>query len=478
MAPRSAKARRSRRAKTWVPATLTVLVLTGGYVLADIYDVVPGPLTLSHPWPDPEPFPTAELPLAAPDVSLELKDAAPVPAVSEVAAIVEEFADDPFVGPDPAVLVADALTGEVLGEINADDPKVPASTTKLLTAIAALDAAGATYRFTTHVVEGADSDPEAVTIVGGGDLTLDPGESDPNAVIGHGGIATLAAEVAGALTADGRTAVTDVVVAEGLWEGPRLAPRWDERDLNEGWIIPMSPLALDLGKIEGQMARTSDPAGDVGKAFRGALEEHGIEVSGSVRLGEAADSAQELAVVESAPLAELAEYMLVYSDNVLAESLGRLVAIKSGFPGSFDGAEEAIISRLTELGVSTEGLRLADTSGLSSVNKISPRMLVESMGVITQGNPELLGAVRGLPIAGLEGTLRDRMRQTAAAGVVTAKTGSLRTAATIAGQVHTADGRLLHVAVMTSDWESSLEQARMAIDRLLTGLAECGCSPD
>src|SRR5699024_3388415 len=256
------------------------------------------------------------------------------------------------------VLVADALTGDVLGEINADKPKVPASTTKLLTAIAALDAAGATYRFTTHVVQGAESDPEAVTIVGGGDLTLDPGTGDPSAVIGHGGIADLAAAAADALKAEGRTEVTDVVVAEELWEGPRLAPRWDERDLAEGWIIPMSPLALDLGKIEGQMARTSDPAGDVGKALREALEDHGIDVTGSVRTGAAPDSAGELAKVESAPLAELAEYMLVYSDNVLAESLGRLVAIKSGFPGSFEGAEEAIATRLADLGVSTEGLRL------------------------------------------------------------------------------------------------------------------------
>src|SRR5699024_9871563 len=160
-------------------------------------------------------------------------------------------------------------------------------------------------------------------------------------------------------------------------------------------------------------------------ALREALEDHGIDVSGSVRTGAAPDSAGELAKVESAPLAELAEYMLVYSDNVLAESLGRLVAIKSGFPGSFEGAEEALATRLADVGVSTEGLRLADTSGLSSVNKISPRMLVEAMGVITQDNPELLATVRGLPIAGLEGTLRDRMRETAAAGVVTGKTGSL-----------------------------------------------------
>lgn len=97
------------------------------------------------------------------------------------------------------------------------------------------------------------------------------------------------------------------------------------------------------------------------------------------------------------------------------------------------------------------------------------------MAAVSGDHPHLLATVRGLPIAGLEGTLRNRMRGTDAAGVVVAKTGTLRTVATIAGQVHTRQGRLLHVAIMTSDWENSLAGARAGIDRLLAGLAECGC---
>lgn len=477
MAPRTTKRRPPTRSKSWIPVALIVAILGGGYVVADIYDVAPGPLTLSEPWPDPEPFPAADLPSASPQVVLAPDPDAPVPGDDEVTEFVSEFADDPHVGPDPGILISDAETGRTIAELNAETPKVPASTTKLLTAIAALDAAGATYRFATSVVEGTDSDPEGITLVGSGDLTLDPGAGKPDQAIGRGGIATLAAQVADALAEQGRTKVTDIAVSEDLWEGPRMAPRWDEQELNEGWTIRMTPLALNLAKIDGQLARSSEPARDVAEALTDGLAEHGIEVTGEIRFAPTPESAPTLGTVESAPLAELAEYMLVYSDNVLAESLGRLVAVESGYPASFEGAGEAIAARLADLDVATEGLKLADASGLSSVNKISPRTLVDAMNVITADHPDLLATVRGLPIAGLEGTLRNRMNDTAAAGVVTAKTGSLRTTATIAGQVHTADGRLLHVAVMTHDWDGSLDQARMGIDRLLVALAGCGCSP-
>lgn len=476
MAARRAKRRPTARSSAWFPALLTVVTLFSGYLAADLLDAAPGPLTFTGEWPDAEPFPTSALP-EAPQATAEfaLDPAAPIPTSAEVDALVRVFRADPAVGPNPALLIRDALTGEVLADVNGSSPRTPASTTKLLTAVAALDAAGATYQFITRAVAGASGDDEAVTIIASGDLTLAEGEGDPTATIGRGGIGDLAAEVAKSLIDQGRTEITNVVIDESIWEGPRMAPRWEQIDLNEGWIIPMAPIAINLGKIKGQMPRQQHPVTAVGNAMRKALEDHGITVRGTVRTGTAPENAAELGHVASAPLAEITEYMLVYSDNVLAESLGRLAATESGLPGSFEGAEQAIKQRLGGLGVDTEGLRLADTSGLSSDNKISPRTLLEAMAAVSGDHPHLLATVRGLPIAGLEGTLRNRMRGTDAAGVVVAKTGTLRTVATIAGQVHTRQGRLLHVAIMTSDWENSLAGARAGIDRLLAGLAECGC---
>lgn len=443
---------------------------------ADVYDLVPGRLTLSADWPDPEPFPVAHLPVAEPSTDLELDPQAPLPDTEAVADLVAAFAADPAVGPHPAVLVTDALTGQKLAGMNEAEPMVPASTTKLLTAVAALEAAGAGYEFTTTVLAGASGDEEAITLLAGGDLTLAAGEGDPSAVIGRAGIHDLAEQVATSLAAAGRESISQLVVDESLWHGPRIAPRWTDQDLAEGWTIPLAPIAVDLGRIEGQLARTDDPAGDAGRALARALADRGVALEGEVVLGEAPAGAGELGQVRSAPLAELAEYMLVHSDNVLAEALGRLVAVETGHPASFEGVEAAITDQLTRLGIATDGLVLADASGLSSVNQISAQMLVEVLAQLLSGeHPQLLATVRGLPVAGLEGTLRTRMRETAAAGTISAKTGSLRATATIAGQVHTASGRVLLVAIMTHDWDSSLAGARMGIDRLLVGLAECGC---
>lgn len=475
MAPRTAKRRRSARSKAWIPASLTATLFLGGYVAADLVDIAPGVLTLQGDWPDPDPVPTPKLPSTQEPQELSLSDSAPIPAADEVQKLLDTFLDTSGVGPEPGVLITDGLTGEVLAESDADEPKVPASTTKLLTAVAALDVAGATFKFSTEVIDGARDDEEAVTIVGSGDLTLAEDEGDEDAVIGRGGVKELAERTADHLKKHKRTKVSDVVVDESLWEGEREAPRWAESDFNDGWIIPLSPMAIDLGRVEGQLTRTSRPARDVGDTFAEHLEDAGITVSGKVRTGTAQPSGEVAATVESAPLADLVEYMLVYSDNVLAEAIGRLAAVEDGKEGSFEGAEEAITASLNSLDVPTEGLVLADTSGLSSVNKISPRTLTAVMGAISADHPELLGAVRGLPVAGLEGTLKNRMRDTAAAGTVAAKTGSLKVVASIAGQVVTSDGRLLHFTIMTSDWSKGLPGAREAIDALLTDIAECGC---
>src|SRR5699024_11050747 len=134
MAPRTPTRRPPTRPKAWIPVALTVAILGGGYVVADIYDVVPGPLTSSQPWTATEPFRTAYLPTTSPHAALAPDPDAPVPGEEDVAALVEDFAADPNVGPDPGVLISDAETGQSLGELNAEVPKVPASTTKLLTA--------------------------------------------------------------------------------------------------------------------------------------------------------------------------------------------------------------------------------------------------------------------------------------------------------------------------------------------------------
>lgn len=450
---------------------LIALVLGGGYAVTDVYDVVPGPLTLTEPWPDPEPFPTVSPGPTQPVKALELDAEAPVPAAAQLEAAIDEFVADPRVGV-AGVTVTDLLSGDVLGDYEGQTARVPASTTKILTAVAALAAAGPQYRFTTSVVTGSAEDPDAVTLVAGGDLTLAADEGDPDAVIGHAGLGDLAREAATALRAEGRSSISRVVLDESLWTGPEMAPRWDDVDLAGGWAMPMAPIAIEMGERSGLTRRSADPAADALDAFATALRNAGISQDSKPTTGRSGGE-QELASVTSAPLEDIVAHTLIVSENILAEALGRLAALETGAEVSFAGAATAIHAQLDALDVDTTGLELSDASGLSSANQISPATLAQALRVAGMAeHPELLAVIRGLPVAGLEGTLAERFVGSDAAGVVAAKTGSLRATVTMAGQVHTGSDRVLVVVAMAGELDGGLDPTRAAVDDFFTRVAE------
>jgi D-alanyl-D-alanine carboxypeptidase/D-alanyl-D-alanine-endopeptidase (penicillin-binding protein 4) len=187
-----------------------------------------------------------------------------------------------------------------------------------------------------------------------------------------------------------------------------------------------------------------------------------------------------LASVSSPPLAGLVEQMLVESNNVIAETLARHVAIALGRPATFSGAAAADLTELRRLGITTPA-SLVDGSGLSPDDKIAPETLVRVLATAA-GRPALRGALSGLPVAGFNGTLSAGGSVFggiggAARGVVRAKTGNLSTVATLAGLVEDKAGALLFFAIMAPRVASAgqLPQAATAIDAAAAGLAGCGC---
>ncbi|MFV0253445.1 MAG: D-alanyl-D-alanine carboxypeptidase/D-alanyl-D-alanine-endopeptidase [Beutenbergiaceae bacterium] len=453
----------------WLPLVLLAGLL-GGYVGADIADAVPGVLTTRpEPIPDP-PYPQQSNP-AAPVVAVAGPDAgAAIPEPAQIESLVATLLADPLIGPGAGVLVSDVLTGTELGAANADVAQTPASNTKLLTAAAAIATAGPDYRFRTTVVNGGDGQ---IVLVGGGDLALAAGAGDPGAIVGHAGVADLAAATAAALQASGTTSVT-LGLDTSYYAGPALAPRWDGPDLANGDAMAMTPLAIDVGRREGTRSRDTDAGGTTAAVFVQALTTAGITVTGQVQSVQAATDATELAAVESARLEDLAADMLQRSENILAEGIGRLVAHQLGMEPSFEGAGTAVGAALADLGVDVGGLFLADCAGLSSTNQISARTLVQTLLQIA-ARPSLASVARGLPVAGLEGTLKDRF-DGVGAGLVNAKTGTLYTVTALSGYVRTADGRLLAFAVMADNVpRGSTTGARSAVDGFAQGLAACGC---
>src|SRR5699024_8601955 len=155
-----------------------------------------------------------------------------------------------------------------------------------------------------------------------------------------------------------------------------------------------------------------------------------------------------------------------------------MTAVGTDHEASFAGAGKAVLSVLKDLGLDVSSAELADTSGLSSLDQITPTLLVQALTLVTDGeHPQFLSVANGLPVAGLDGTLSGRLGDGAATGMLRAKTGTLTQAVSLSGFVTTADGRLLAFAVVANGFEGgNVAAVRSAVDKWAGALAACGCS--
>lgn len=383
-----------------------------------------------------------------------------------------------------SLAVTDGATGQLLYGTGENNPATPASTTKLLTALAALELIPGDTRLTTKVVRGAA--PDEIVLVGGGDPTLSTLPADQVRISGQpvdadtapATVADLAKRTAAALKAAGVTSVK-LGYDTSMYTGPLKHPEHDAMN-----IANVSPLMVDEAKIEPKStdegpARVFDPPGHAADAFAVQLVAEGVTVQGKPKAGTAAAGSTTLAAVESPTIARLVERLLTTSDNTLTEAIARQVAIAAQQPASFEGASATTRQTLEKLGVPMAGVVLHDGSGLHTGNQISPLVLSKVLALAASpDHPRLRPVLTGLPIAGFTGTLLNRFGPATKAqngiGIVRAKTGTLAGSGifTLAGTVLDAEGRLLAFAVMT---RAGSGDARAAIDRLVSGLAACGC---
>jgi D-alanyl-D-alanine carboxypeptidase/D-alanyl-D-alanine-endopeptidase (penicillin-binding protein 4) len=403
-------------------------------------------------------------------VLASLADDAPAPTADAVSAQLGPLLADPALGAGVKAEVRDVATGDVLLDLNSATAGTPASTAKLLTAVAALTTLDHADRLETTVVQGAA--PGEVVLVGGGDPTLSrtaPSQTYPGAPT----MADLAQQVTAALPA--AIPVTRVVVDNSLYSGPLTAPGWGAGDAPSSYAAPVTATAVDGARVTpGLEARSGQPGIDAGTALADALGATGA----AVVLGEAPEGAATLGTVQSAPIARLVEQALSMSDNMLAEALARQVALARDLPASFEGSAQAVTAALEDAGIDTAGIELSDGSGLSRSNLVTADTLVDIVAGAADGSLEgSSGLLSGLPVAGYDGTLADRGDDdpATAPGTVRAKTGTLLGVHALAGTVVTADGRLLSFAVVADAATGGEQAAEAALDEIAATLAACGC---
>ncbi len=209
--------------------------------------------------------------------------------------------------------------------------------------------------------------------------------------------------------------------------------------------------------------------------FRNVLVAEGISVErATLESNRGVAGAQELAKIESPPLAILLVETNQESNNLYAEVLLRSL----GTGASSDSTElglKKLKETLTALGVDPQSYSLADGSGLSRQNLVSPEALVQTLKRMAQ-TPQATLYRASLPTAGANGTLGRRFLNTAAQGNLQAKTGTLTGVSALSGYLDVPGYQPLVFSIMVNQSDQSPTTQRQAIDEivlLLTRLRSC-----
>jgi D-alanyl-D-alanine carboxypeptidase/D-alanyl-D-alanine-endopeptidase (penicillin-binding protein 4) len=353
-----------------------------------------------------------------------------------------------------AALAVDLTSGKVLYGRNQGLSLAPASNEKLPLTYALLTTLGPAFRIQTEVLGEGRLDGATWH----GDLVL-KGYGDPS--LSTGDLRLLAQQV----RAQGVRRVDGAIRGdESYFDARRTAAGWKPSFYGDE-SPPLSALVVDRDKPHGILAR--QPALAAAAVFAETLKSAGVAVTGAPKVGPVSDFALPLGSVNSPTLATLVRYMDRQSDNFTAEMLLKALGAAEGSRGTTAGGAAVVTTALDQAGIPLTGVRFVDGSGLSRLDRLTAGALV---GVLqaSWNDPNVRPTVyAALPVAGINGTLEDRMRRAPARGNVRAKTGTTSDASALSGYVR---GRYVF-AVLQNGRPLSYWWARVAQDRFATVLA-------
>lgn len=456
-------------------SVVVTLAVCMGYTIADVYDVAPGLLTAqSAPTRTYSAIPT---PLAAGAVAGKADRDVPIDekkAEKLITALVESEGTGNF-----SVAIA-AADGTIAAERNLDTEREPASTTKTLTAFAAVHTLEMSGTLDTEVyLAHADTSP-TIVLQGHGDMLLGEGQNDPSHINGRAGLATLAQNTVQSLRQRGIDQVA-LAVDDSLFGDDNTSTALEQNNDGNAMYTPLSSMAVDGGRM--RYGLTADPdaftdyptlsrttASDAAQTFRSLLTQQGITVTDSSDTSGTEASAR-IAKVSSAPLNEVMAFMLRHSDNTLAELFARLTALKLGLGNSMDADIQAVVQVLRANDIPTDGLHLTSCSGLAAGTRLRIPTLLAVQRSLVGLDDGGAAEIEGLSVPGLTGTARNRAANDDIKGLARVKTGSLGGVRALVGNVSREHGGVLLFAVIVNDSSNELA-ANNAIDDFMAGLAK------
>ena len=359
--------------------------------------------------------------------------AAPASAVlspASIPAAFEELLSKPSLS-NPAMVLIDGTSGEVIYEKNPYSQRKPASVMKVFAGAVAIKYLDMQSRFTTNVFLGIE---EKTLVI--------QGSNDPWISLSH--------SVANKM---------DRTSLPYLGFNTLTAVKKNNKGSLKGMTILYSNLySQDVSNLKTFWAK---------RGFKPVMK--------AVTSDEALLNASEFIVGDQSPeVFKILDYMMLWSDNNLADRLARIAARAAGNSFNHEGVTEEFEALLVEYGIDSSKLVTKDASGLSKENRITATMMGQLLYQLRK-NPKYAPLYDSLPIGGISGTLRSRFLTTApsAVGLVRAKTGTLNGTVTLAGYVESTDREYVFVTLADdiSRGNTAGDKARAAIDRILGRIA-------
>lgn len=319
------------------------------------------------------------------------------------------------------LMVYDLTADSVIYAYNAKQTMRPASTMKLLTAVTAIDQLGMNYRYRTALrYTGAVKDSVLtgdIYCVGGMDPMFET--KDMNAFV-------QSVKALGVDTIRGRLVAVTNFKEENL--------------LGEGWCWDDDNPELSSLLV--------DRKNEFMSRFMQGLRDAGIVVEAPCTTGSVPKDALTLSAC-SHSLKEILEPMLKESDNLYAESMFFQIASLQGVrPAKAAHARQLIKKTLGKAGISEIPYRIADGSGLSLYNYVTPEILTRLLIYAYRDQRIFMNLYAALPIAGQDGTLKKRMKEPYVSGKVRAKTGTLSGISSLAGYALTPNYHMLAFCII------------------------------
>jgi len=332
---------------------------------------------------------------------------------------------------NPAMILIDGTTGEVIYEKNSFSQRKPASVMKIFSGAVAIKYLDMQSRFTTNISLGVE---EKTLVIQG---SYDPWISLNHTVGRKMNRASLPYLAFNTLTA---------------------AKKSNKGSLKGMTVLYSGLYSQDVSNLKAFWAK---------RGFKPVMK--------AVSSDETLLNASELIVADQSPeISQILNYTLLWSENNLAERLARLSARAAGNSFNDRGVAQVFESLLVEYGIDPSKLVTKDASGLSKENRVTASMLGQLLYHLRK-DPKYGLLYESLPVGGVSGTLRSRFLTTApsAVGLVRAKTGTLNGTVTLAGYVESTDREYVFVTLADdiSRGSAASAKARAAIDRLLGRIA-------